>query len=76
MSPMLATAIHWGLAAMAPFFKAASSPGAVGQAESSDFVFYQLDVAFTPYGPEILSFWMPVSIAPDVPSELKRGDLA
>jgi hypothetical protein len=73
---MLATAIDWGLAAIAPFFKAAASPDAVNQAESSEFVFYELDVAFTPYGPEILSFWIPVSIAPDAPSELKRGDLA
>ena len=42
------------------------------QGDSDVFVFYTLDVAFTPYGPEILSFWIPKSADT---SEFKRGDL-
>ena len=42
------------------------------QGDSDAFVFYTLDVAFTPYGPEILSFWIPNSVDT---SEFKKGDL-
>ena len=75
---MLTMAIHWGMAAIAPLFKAAGAPAvaAIAASHDSDFVFYELDVAFTPYGPEILSYWMPVTIASESLSELKRGDLA
>ena len=42
------------------------------QGESDAFVFYTLDVAFTPYGPEILTYWIPNTLDT---SEIKRGDL-
>ena len=72
----MTAALYAGFAAIAGAFSAIgrSSPTVV-EPVSDDFVFYTLDVAFTPYGLEILSFWMPTSIAKTPASEMRKGDL-
>ena len=65
-----------GLAAFASALSAVARPRQpVAEPTTGEFVLYTLDVAFTPHGPEILSFWMPSTVAPETDAVLKTGDM-
>jgi hypothetical protein len=52
-----------------------ASPRPAPAEDTSEFEFYTLDVAFTPYGPEIVHLWIPAGVESHTHSEVKKGDL-
>ena len=73
---MVTAALYAAFAALTSALTAIGRPRqSVAMSAPGDFVFYTLDVAFTPYGPEILSFWMPTTVAIGAASEMRRGDM-
>jgi hypothetical protein len=73
---MLTAAFLSGFAALAAALGAAERPQrSSAEPAPAEFDFYALDVAFTPHGPEILSFWMPATVAITADEGPKTGDL-
>ena len=51
-----------------------ASPAAP-HSQDATFEMFVLDVAFTPYGPEVQQFWIPATVALSTDSGIKKGDL-